>query len=65
MNSEQETLLFISKCVAFPKETYFRGEEVKLFLTNQKNKELLNQFSQFNFQVHLNYRCSEFFRTTK
>jgi hypothetical protein len=70
MNSEHETLLFHTEVRWLSKgnmlsRLYQLREEVKLFLTNKENKELLDQFSQLKFQIHFAYLVDFFAQLNK
>jgi hypothetical protein len=70
MNSEHETLLFHTEVRWLSKgnmlsRLYQLRKEVKLFLTNKENKELLDQFSQLKFQIHFAYLVDFFAQLNK
>lgn len=70
MNSEHETLLFHTEVRWLSKgnmlsRLYELREEVKLFLTNKGNKDLLDHFCQCKFQLHFAYLVDFFAQLNK
>ncbi|XP_067138049.1 protein FAM200C-like [Centruroides vittatus] len=61
MNSEHKTLLFHTEARWLSEGNMLSRElreEVKLFLSNKENKELLSEFCQFKFQIGCVSLCS-------